>query len=122
MMPFRLNKEQPGYILNSLLVPFLDAAMNLWANDVADPHTIDKNWMIATGAPRGPFGILDTVGMTTPYHLQLAKAARGVETAPAIAEKLKKEFIDTGKLGAATGEGFYTYPNPAYAQPAFLKK
>lgn len=121
MIPFRLHKEQPGYILNSLLVPFLDAAMQLWANDVADPHTIDKNWMVSTGAPSGPFAILDIVGMTTPYNLQLAKAQKGVPGADKIAAKIKAEYIDQGKMGAATGEGFYTYPNPAFAHPDFLK-
>jgi 3-hydroxyacyl-CoA dehydrogenase len=29
-------------------------------------------------------------------------------------------FIDTGKLGVDAGEGFYTYPNPAYLRPGFL--
>lgn len=121
MIPFRLKKEQPGYILNSLLVPFLEAGMNLWIKDVADPETIDKNWMISTGAPTGPFGILDIVGMTTPYNLNLAKAKHGVPMAKEIAEKIKTEYIDKGKLGVATGEGFYKYPNPAYRDPNFLK-
>ncbi|GLC90530.1 3-hydroxyacyl-CoA dehydrogenase [Lysinibacillus piscis] len=121
MIPFRLYKEQAGYILNSLLVPFLDAALGLWANGVAEPQAIDKNWMISTGAPRGPFAIFDIIGMTTPYNLQLAKAERGVPCAKEIAEKIKTEYIDQGKLGAATGEGFYKYPNPAYADPNFIK-
>lgn len=121
MIPFRLHKEQPGYILNSLLVPFLDAAMGLWAKDIADPHTIDKNWMVSSGAPTGPFGILDIVGMTTPYNLQLAKAQHGVPGAKEVAEKIKTDYIDQGKLGAATGEGFYKYPNPAYLEKDFLK-
>ncbi len=121
MIPFVVKKEQPGYILNSLLVPFLNAGLSLWANDIAEPQTIDKNWMISTGSPHGPFAILDIVGMETPYNLNLAKS----ELDPnykLIAEKLKKEMIDQGKMGQATGEGFYTYPNPAFADPDFLKQ
>ncbi|WP_010288594.1 3-hydroxyacyl-CoA dehydrogenase [Kurthia massiliensis] len=121
MIPFHLHKEQPGYILNSLLVPFLDAGLNLWAKGVADPETIDKNWMIATGAPTGPFAILDVVGMETPYNLNLAKAEKGVPGAQEIADKLKT-YIDAGKLGVNAGEGFYQYPNPTFMQPDFLKK
>ena len=34
---------------------------------------------------------------------------------------LKEQLIDQNKLGAATGEGFYCYPNPAYMNPDFLK-
>ena len=40
MVPLCLHKEQPGYILNSMLVPFLNAAEALWANGVADPETV----------------------------------------------------------------------------------
>ncbi|GAE48098.1 3-hydroxybutyryl-CoA dehydrogenase [Mesobacillus boroniphilus JCM 21738] len=39
-----------------------------------------------------------------------------------LANLLKTEYIDKGKLGAATGEGFYKYPNPSYEQPGFLKE
>ena len=120
MVPFVLKKEQPGYILNTLLVPFLSAAMELWVKDIADPQTIDKNWMISTGAPRGPFAIYDIVGMETPYNLNLMRA----ETDPAakfVADKIKREMIDKGKMGMSSGEGFYKYPNPAYMDPDFLK-
>ena len=40
MIPLRLMKEQPGYILNSMLIPFLNAGQMLLANEVADPATI----------------------------------------------------------------------------------
>ena len=65
MIPLELKKEQPGYLLNSMLVPFLNSAEALLANDVADVETIDKAWMLGTGAPLGPFRILDIVGLTT---------------------------------------------------------
>ena len=120
MIPFVLKKEQPGYILNSLLVPFLNAGLTLWAKDIADPHTIDKNWMISTGAPAGPFGILDTVGMETPYNLNVMRAHVD-PMSKVIAEKIKTEMIDQGKMGANSGEGFYKYPNPAFMDPDFLK-
>ena len=120
MIPFVLKKEQPGYILNTLLVPFLSAAMELWVKDIADPQTIDKNWMISTGAPRGPFAIYDIVGMETPYNLNLMRAEKD-PAAKFVAEKIKREMIDQGKMGISTGEGFYKYPNPAYMDPDFLK-
>lgn len=123
MVALPLYKEQPGYILNSLLVPLLDAAQMLLLNKVADVETIDKTWMIATGAPQGPFAILDVVGITTAYNITLKKAKEtGNETYEQLAHLLKAEYIDKGKLGTATGEGFYTYPNPAFLQPGFLEK
>ncbi|WLR54746.1 3-hydroxyacyl-CoA dehydrogenase [Mesobacillus subterraneus] len=121
MIALPLYKEQPGYILNSLLVPFLEAGQMLLMKEVADPETIDKTWMIATGSPKGPFAILDIVGITTAYNIANAKGEAGVPQFKELANLLKTEYIDKGKLGVATGEGFYKYPNPAYEQPDFLK-
>lgn len=122
MVALPLHKEQPGYILNSLLVPFLEAAQMLFLKEVADPETIDKTWMIATGSPKGPFAILDVVGIKTAYNISLAKAEADVPGFDKLAEKLKTEYIDKGKLGRETGEGFYQYPNPSFLEPDFLKK
>lgn len=121
MVALPLHKEQPGYILNSLLVPLLDAAQMLLVKEITDPETIDKTWMVGTGAPLGPFAILDVVGINTAYNITLAKAqATGDENIKKLADLLKTEYIDKGKLGRATGEGFYTYPNPSFESPDFL--
>lgn len=110
MSPLKLHKEQPGYILNSLLVPFLNAGEALYANDVADPETIDLTWSLATGAPLGPFRILDIVGLETAYNIVcMDPAAKDPETTPGKIAKRLKEKIDAGKKGVCTGEGFYKY-------------
>lgn len=110
MVPLKLKKEQPGYILNSMLVPFLSAAEALYATDVADPETIDLTWKLATGAPAGPFAILDVVGLTTAYNIVIMNPeAKNPDSVSAkIAAKLK-EKIDAGKTGVNAGEGFYKY-------------
>jgi len=122
MVALPLKKEQPGYILNSLLVPLLEAAQLLLVKEVADVETIDKTWMVATGAPMGPFAILDVVGINTAYNIGHAKAeATGNQEFAKVAQLLKTEYIDKGKLGRATGEGFYQYPNPIFLRHDFLK-
>ncbi|NIF04486.1 3-hydroxyacyl-CoA dehydrogenase [Chryseobacterium sp. Tr-659] len=122
MVALPIYKEQPGYIVNSLLVPLLGAAVNLWIDEVSDVETIDKTWMVATGAPVGPFGILDVVGITTAYNINKMEAEETQDPLKIKAvEKLKEEYIDKGKLGVLTGEGFYKYPNPAYQNKDFLK-
>ena len=110
MVPLELKKEQPGYLLNSMLVPFLSAAEALLANDVADFETIDEAWTLGTGAPLGPFRILDLVGLTTAYNIVAANPAAKEpgSTAARIAELLKQR-IDEGKTGINAGEGFYKY-------------
>src|SRR5262245_56614299 len=105
MEPIEIHKEQPGYVLNSLLVPFLQAAASLVVNGVADPETIDKTWCIATRAPEGPLQTLDIVGVNTVYNI----AAASDEQGKANARYIKEHYIDKGKLGRASGEGFYKY-------------
>ncbi|WP_414047282.1 3-hydroxyacyl-CoA dehydrogenase [Macrococcus equi] len=119
MVPILVKKEQPGYILNSLLVPLLQSAELLYAHGVGDIETIDRTWMLATGSPVGPFGILDVVGLTTAYNISVQASITHPQL-KCVTEMLK-EYIDAGKLGVATHEGFYKYPNPTYKEQDFLK-
>ncbi|QAY59608.1 3-hydroxyacyl-CoA dehydrogenase [Microbacterium protaetiae] len=105
MVPIQLHKERSGYVLNSLLVPLLNAAGDLLVEGIASPEDIDAVWRIGTGAPQGPFQIFDVVGLTTAYNI----SAAGGEKQQAFAKLLKENYIDQGKLGIATGEGFYSY-------------
>jgi 3-hydroxyacyl-CoA dehydrogenase len=122
MLTLPLHKEQPGYILNSLLVPLLSAATDLLIKGVAEPEIIDKTWMKATGAPIGPFAILDIIGITTAYNINKMTAEKTNDPIKNETVKyLKENFIDKNKLGVSTGEGFYKYPNPSYMNKDFLK-
>ncbi|KQZ09244.1 3-hydroxybutyryl-CoA dehydrogenase [Agromyces sp. Root1464] len=106
MVPIEIKKEKAGYLLNSLLVPFLQAAGELLVDGIAEPDAIDKTWRIGTGAPMGPFQIYDIVGLTTAYNISMMGGAKQ----QAFAALIKERYIDQGKLGVATGEGFYSYP------------
>ena len=106
MVPIEIKKEKAGYLLNSLLVPFLQAAGELLVDGIAEPDAIDKTWRIGTGAPMGPFQIYDIVGLTTAYNISMMGGAKQ----QAFAALIKERYLDQGKLGVATGEGFYSYP------------
>lgn len=121
MVPVLIRKEQSGYILNSLLVPWLIAAMSLAVEEIADPQDVDRTWMIATGAPMGPFAILDIIGLRTPMQVLGARAQQGDETALRQSEWLDREYLKRNRLGVETGEGFYSYPNPEFSKPGFLR-
>jgi 3-hydroxyacyl-CoA dehydrogenase len=86
MVPIELHKEQPGYIVNSLLRPLLMAATDMLLRGVADPTTIDTTWRIATGAPKGPFEIFDIIGLRTAH----AVASAGGQDRQAWADYLKR--------------------------------
>lgn len=122
MVPIPIKKEQNGYVLNSLLVPLLDAAGDLLFRGVSDAESIDKTWMISTGAKVGPFGIMDAVGMETMYNIGMLWGEKlGDQDKIDRSNWIKTNFIDKGNMGLSSGEGFYKYPNPKYLDVDFLK-
>ncbi len=120
MIGLPVHKEKSGYLLNSMLVPFLLSGLDLYVSGVSDPESIDLAWTRGTGAPKGPFQIFDTVGITTAYNI-----VKQYQSVPGLfspilkkmmlpynfkkMEKVLKEYIDAGKLGMSSGEGFYKY-------------
>lgn len=112
MIALPLKKEKSGYLLNSMLIPLLFSGMDLYVNGVSDFESIDKAWLLGTGAPKGPFQILDTVGLETAYKIVEMYLKVPSFLAPYNFKgmaKVLKEYIDAGKLGKASGEGFYKY-------------
>ncbi|MHA8068634.1 3-hydroxyacyl-CoA dehydrogenase [Aquirufa ecclesiirivi] len=104
-VPVVLKKENHGYIFNAMLLSFLGAAGKLLVNEVATIEDIDKSWMVNFHVPMGPFAILDSIGLDTAWHVthQLPDAHSKAFAA------LLKTYVDAGKLGEKSGEGFYRY-------------
>ncbi len=112
MIPLPLKKEKSGYLLNSMLIPLLFSGLDLLVNGVSDCESIDKAWVLGTGSPKGPFQILDTVGLKTAYEIVNMYVKIPSFLAPYNFKgmaKLLKKYIDEGKLGKSSGEGFYKY-------------
>ena len=120
MLPLEIKKEKSGYLLNSMLVPFLLSALDIYANGVSDPKTIDDAWKLGTSAPKGPFEIIDTVGLMTAKNIvdQYQKVPDLFD--PLLRRmmlpynydgmlRILNKYIEEGKLGKSTGEGFYKY-------------
>lgn len=105
MVPIEIHKEKAGYVLNTLLIPFLRAALELVAGGYAEPGDVDNTWRIGTGAPAGPFQIYDIIGLRTPYNIMI----HGDDEAQQLATWLKNNYIDKGNLGLESGQGFYKY-------------
>ena len=112
MVPIILQKEWPGYILNSLCEPWYMAALTVCANGVADPKTIDLVWQMSTGADpsQTPFRKLDKMGLGFVYNyarMDPDSEKEGTNAYKVIS--LLKPYMDSGKTGVAAGEGFYKY-------------
>lgn len=114
MIALPVRKEKSGYLLNSMLVPLLFSGMDLYVNGISDPESIDVAWTLGTGAPKGPFRIIDTIGLTTAYNVVKMYLKIPSFLAPYNfkgMEKMLREYIDAGKIGKMAGEGFYKYKN-----------
>ena len=120
MVSIPIKKEQPGYIQNSLLVPYLHAGEYLFVDDIADPHTIDKTWMKATNSEFGPFSAIDTIGLNTSLNIVKNDYEKDQKDWQKKYMDKLQERIDDGKTGKAAGEGFYKYPNPLFEQEDFF--
>lgn len=116
-IPVLIYKENHGYIFNQMLLALIGSAGDLLTRGVATIQDIDKSWMGNTKMAIGPFGILDQVGLETAWHVTKGRSDnRSLRFA-----ELLKSYVDAGKLGIKTGEGFYKYPNPEFLQEGFVE-
>jgi 3-hydroxyacyl-CoA dehydrogenase len=121
LVPIPIRKEQSGYIINSLLVPWCTAALELLVRGVSDFESIDRTWMITLQSGMGPFGMMDRMGLGVVYHVaKLIGETTPNTQALDSARYLDEHFIQKGLLGVASGQGFYRYPDPAFAQADFI--
>ncbi|KKO83084.1 3-hydroxyacyl-CoA dehydrogenase [Corynebacterium otitidis] len=110
MVPIVLRKEHPAYLLNTLLGNLVTAGVQLWIDGIADYRDIDRDWHLGHGDPHGPFRIMDIIGLRTILNsTRTNPGIRDAEWGREFARRLQEDFIDKGKLGVETGEGFYKY-------------
>jgi len=101
-------KEAPGFIVNRLLVPYLNDACHAYQEGVASAESIDEAMKLGANMPIGPLALCDLVGidvllMVTEYFY---KEFGDPKFRPSLAMKQK---VRAGHLGVKTGKGFYDY-------------
>ena len=121
-VPIELRREHNGYVFNAMYSALNREAITMAEQGVATIEDIDRAWMLVSKWPHGPFGALDAVGLDTtwritdhwarelPSDLQLRRNA-----------SFLKAYVDRGDLGVKSGQGFYSYPDPAFARPGFAE-
>jgi 3-hydroxybutyryl-CoA dehydrogenase len=106
--PVHVKKDSPGFIVNRLLVPYLNEAVRLYEEGAASFEDIDKAVKLGLNYPMGPFQMLDMGGVdltvTTLSHFSKEFDDKGYAPRPELLRRLKE-----GKLGMKSGEGFYNY-------------
>jgi 3-hydroxybutyryl-CoA dehydrogenase len=120
-VPLVVKGESLGFGFPRVLHTVYQQALSLWAAGVMDFRDLDRAWMIFTRMPRGPFGIMDAVGLDVLFDLLMVYYQESKSQRDRPPDALK-DLITQGKLGMKSGQGFYSYPHPEYARPDFLKK
>jgi 3-hydroxybutyryl-CoA dehydrogenase len=120
-IPIRMRRESIGYVFNAVYTAMNRAAITLVANDVASVEDVDRAWMAIMKTPFGPFGALDDVGIDTAWHITEYWAGVTGDVQLRTNADWLRGYVDSGRTGAKAGEGFYRYPNPAYAEPGFVE-
>jgi len=101
-------RDNSGFIVNRLLVPYLLDAIRALEEGVGSVEDIDKGMQLGCGYPMGPFTLLDFVGLDTTYYIAniMFEEYREERFAP---PPLLKQMVTAGRLGKKSGRGFYDY-------------
>lgn len=101
-------KDNSGFVVNLLLVPYLLDAIRQLERGVASVEDIDRAMMLGLGYPMGPFALCDFVGIDTVYRISeiMFDEYRESRYAP---PPLLKRMVSMGRFGKKTGKGFYDW-------------
>ncbi len=101
-------KDNPGFIVNLLLVPYLFDAIRALENGVGTKEDIDTGIKLGLNHPMGPFTLADFVGLDTCLFIGDAMYDE-FKDARYAAPPLLRRMVTAGLLGRKSGRGFYTY-------------
>ena len=105
--PVVVKKDVAGFVVNRILIPALNEAVNLVNEDVASPEDIDKAIKLGLNWPMGPLTLLDYVGLDTTLAITEVMVK---EINPKYqASPLLRQMVRAGLLGRKTGKGFYDW-------------
>ena len=101
-------KDNPGFIVNLLLVPYLFDAIRALENGVATKEDVDTAIKLGLNHPMRPFTLADFVGLDTCLFIGDAMYAE-FKDARYAAPPLLRRMVTAGLLGRKSGRGFYAY-------------
>jgi 3-hydroxybutyryl-CoA dehydrogenase len=101
-------KDRAGFVVNMLLVPYLNAAMRMYADGHASAEDIDNGMKLGAAHPMGPLELSDMIGLDT---MMLVAETLFEEYGDDfyLPPPLLKRMVAAGQLGRKTGQGFYDY-------------
>jgi 3-hydroxybutyryl-CoA dehydrogenase len=107
--PFEACRESTGFIFNRIWAAIKRESLAVVAEGVARPEDIDGMFKVNRRVLDAPFRLMDQVGLDVVLDIE-NHYAEEFPHLPKNVRDLLQEYVDAGKLGVKTGEGFYTYP------------
>ena len=106
-VPVEVN-EAPGFVVNKILVPMINEAIDLLYTGVASAEGIDNAMKLGANHPIGPLALGDMIGLDV--CLAIMDVLFNETHDPKYrASLLLRKMVRAGKLGRKTGEGFFKY-------------
>jgi 3-hydroxybutyryl-CoA dehydrogenase len=103
-----LSGDRAGFIVNTLLIPYLNDAIRMLQNGFATREDLDTAIQLGLNHPMGPLRLADLIGLDTCLHIAdvLYEEFRDPKFAP---PQLLRRMVTAGRLGRKSGTGFYEY-------------
>ncbi|MCK5892236.1 MAG: 3-hydroxybutyryl-CoA dehydrogenase [Aeromicrobium sp.] len=100
--------DRAGFVVNSLLVPYLLSAIRMYEAGYASAADIDQGMVLGCGHPMGPLALSDLIGLDTIRAIGVSMYEEFKEplySPPPLLDRM----VDAGLLGKKSGHGFYPY-------------
>ena len=101
--------DRAGFVVNSLLVPYLLSAIRMYEAGYASAADIDRGMVLGCGHPMGPLALSDLIGLDTIKAIGTSMYDEFKEplySPPPLLDRM----VDAGLLGKKSGQGFYAHP------------
>jgi 3-hydroxybutyryl-CoA dehydrogenase len=121
LIPVVVKGESTGFLYNRIWRAVKRESLRVVAAGHGQPIDVDRLYCLATGATRGPFALMDQVGLDVVLDIERHYARESGEPADEPPEFLVKMVLE-GRLGRKTGRGFYEYPDPPWERPGWPRE
>ncbi len=105
-----LVKDSYGFVVNRVLIPMINEAINCLYEGLAAPDDIDDVMKLGANHPIGPLALADLIGLDVTLNV-METLYQGFEDSKYRPSPLLKQMVDAGYLGRKSGRGFHKYEN-----------
>ncbi len=104
----KVAKDSYGFVVNRVLIPMINEAINCVYENVAAPEDVDAMMKLGAAHPMGPLALADLIGLDIVLDVMEVLYA-GFSDSKYRPSPLLKQLVDAGYLGRKTGRGFFSY-------------